>query len=303
MASILNPLDQLIAARVKVRFASLSKRADPIDINDYPKALRGLKAADPLLSGLKTTTDKYKDAAKKALDEFATSVDQIPSGLEKLGINPKGIQRYHTQLVNLIKVAKKGEPLRAYSTFSSDAPLKKVDSVISSLVKTALKSSGAGTKILKPALVANYMTKEVVGPFESVKSACDDWFEFVGSAASKIDKLVMDAWWVSPEPYSSGFTLTPEYEEYAKAQRVFAKQSRDLVDTVRHNIIGLPMAASGFEDCVDIDLCLSTAIKALDEALKVNLEFGKKWGDFRAKNQAQESGQKSLFARAVKQQM
>jgi len=292
----LNPLDQLIAARVKFRFASI-RNANPIDTNDYQRAIRSLKEADSILAEVKTSTSRHESAAKSALNAFSTAVDEIPGKLEKLGINIKGIQRFQTQLVNLVKVAKKGSPLRAYSTFSSDRPLNKVESVINSLGKAALKSAGVGTKILKPALVAHTL-QDVVSVFSDVIYACDEWYAFAGSSASSIDQLVMDAWWIQEEPFSSGFTLTREYEEYVKAQRVFAKQNKDLLDTVRHNVIGLPMASTKFEDCEDVNLCISTAIKALDEALKLNLDFGKKWGDFRSKNQDQSTGQKSLFARA-----
>jgi hypothetical protein len=295
MDPTLNPIDQLIAARIKARFSSLAKRADPIDTNDYPRAIQSLKEADSILAGVKTTTSKYNGLAKKALDAFTTAVDKIPSDLEKLGVSSSGIKKSHTQLVNLIKVAKAGQPLRAYSTFSSDKPLNKVKSVIESLVRAALKSAGTGTKVLKPALVANCLGK-VMDVFDDVRSACDDWYAFVGGSASSIDQLVMDAWWLQEEPHSSGFTLTEGYTKYVEAQRVFAKQNRELLDVVRHNVIGLPMASTKFEDCEDVDLCINTASKTLDEALKLNLDFGKKWGDFRAKNQDQSTGQKSLFA-------
>lgn len=299
MTPKLNPIDQFIAAKVSARFASTSRRADPIDINNYPTALRSLQAVDPLLGGLKTTSDRYESAAKKALAEFGTAVEKIPEGLRALGVEPKGIQRFHTQLSNLIKVAKKGNAIRAYSTFNSSAPLSKAKKIIVSLGTAALKSSGVGSKILKPALVSNYLTKEVMGPFTSLVQACDAWYDFAGASASKIDNLVMEAWRINPDPRSSGLTLTPEFEKYAEAQREFAKQSRDLLDTVRHNLIGLPMAATGFEDCKDVDLCLATATKAFNECLKLHLDFGKEWGDFRTKNQDQESGQKSLFARTL----
>jgi hypothetical protein len=295
----LSPVDQFIAARVKVRFASLSRRAvDHTDLNDYPKALRVLKTVDPLLGGLKTTSDRYEDAAKKALVEFATSVDKIPTDLEKLGVSPKSIQRFHTQLVNLIKVARKGSAVRAYSTYISEAPLSKAKKVIVSLGNAALKSSGVGTKILKPALVGGYLSKNVMEPFASVVQACDSWYEVVGADVIRINSLLLDAH-ISPAPYSSGFTLTPEYEEYSKAQREFAKQNDNLLGTIRHNLIGLPSASSGFEDCTDVNLCLATMTKTFDETLKLHMAFGKEWGDFRAKNQAQESGQRSLFARAI----
>jgi hypothetical protein len=298
----LSPLDQLIAARIKVRLAANSRRADLTDINDYQEALRALKSIDPLLGGLKTTTAKYEALVKKSLDEFATAVDKIPTDLEKLGVNPKSIQRYHTQLVNLIKVAKKGNPLRAYSTYVSDSPIGKAQNVALSLAKAAVKSSGAGTKVLKPALVQHYIVQNIGNPLEEVRSTCDDWYNAADSLATKIHHLISDAS-IHEEPYSSGFTLTPEYVEYAAAQRAFSKQNEDLITTIRHNVIGLPLAASGFEDCEDPVLCIDTATKAFDEAIKLHMEFGKEWGDFRAKNQAQQSGQMSLFARAIKQQM
>jgi hypothetical protein len=294
----LSPVDQLIAAKVKVRFASRSKSAvDHTDINDYPEALRSLKAVDPLISGLMTATDKYRGVTKKALDELATSVDQIPNGLKSLGVNPKSIQRFHTQLVNLVKVAKKGDPLRAYSTYAVDCPLRKVKGVLVSLGKAALKSVEVGTKVLKPALVFDYIKQEVVAPFEAVVDACDAWFNFVSSTGDEINDLVTTSMQVHPEPYSIGFTLSPEYKEYASAQREFAEQNSSLLGTVKHNIIGLLLASRGFEDCTDVDLCLTTAAKAVNEAIKLHISFGKEWGDFRAKNQDQESGQRSLFAR------
>lgn len=293
----LSPVDQLIAARVKVRFASSSKRAvDPTDINDYPKALRALKAVDPLLGGLKAISDTDEGLAKKALDEFATSVEKIPDELKKLGVNPKGIQRFHTQLMNRIKVAKKGNAVRAYSIFTDDPPLSGAKKVLKSLFNAALKSSGAGVKIVKPTLIAAYLDKEVLGPFSSVMTVCDHWYTTVGDDVTKIDHLLSDAR-ILPEPMSSGFTLTKEYENYRTAQREFADQSNDLIDTIRHNLIGLPGAGSGFKDCTDVNLCISTVVKAFNEALKLHLAFGKEWGDFRAKNQDQESGQRSLFAR------
>lgn len=301
MTPTLNPLDQLIAARVKVRFASLAKRAEPIDTNEYQRAIQSLKEADSILAGVKTTTSKHEAIAKKALDAFASAVEKIPADLEKLGVNTSGIKRFHTQLTNLIKVAKSGQPLRAYSSFNSDRPLSKAKNVIVSLGKAALKSAGTGTKILKPALVANYLGKNVVDPFEDLSTACDDWYAFAGGSASSIDQLVMDAWSIQEEPYSSGFTLSEGYLKYVEAQRVFAKESRDLLDVVRHNVIGMSMASTKFEDCEDVDLCINTAIKALDAALKLHMAFGKEWGDFRAKNQDQESGQKSLFARSIRQ--
>jgi hypothetical protein len=79
----------------------------------------------------------------------------------------------------------------------------------------------------------------------------------------------------------------------------FSKQSHDLTDLIRHNAIGLDLAPDGFEDCVDVDLCVNTIAKSVDELLKLHLEFGKKWGDYRAKLQAKWTGQKSLFARAT----
>jgi hypothetical protein len=300
MTPTLSLVDQLIAARVKVRFASTLRKADPIDTNDYPKAIQDLKEADSLLAGVKTTTAKHEAIAKKALDAFATAVDKIPADLEKLGVSFGGAKKFHSQLVNLIKVAKSGNPLRAYSTFSSDRPLSKAKNVIVSLGKAALKSAGSGTKILKPALVSNYLGKNVLDSLEDLQVACDDWYAFAGSSASSIGQLVRDAWWIQEEPHSSGFTLSEEYTKYVEAQRVFAKENKGLLDVVLHNVIGLPMAITKFEDCEDPDLCISTAVKALNDAIKLNLEFGKKWGDFRAKNQDQETGQKSLFARAVR---
>ena len=295
MTPKLNPVEQLIAARVSFRFASVTKEADLVDINDYQKAIRSLKGADSVLAGLKTSTSRYDSVAKHALNEFATTVDSLPSELEKLGVSTKGIKRFHTQLVNLIKVAKSGQPLRAYSTFSSDRPLSKAKSVIISLGKAALKSSGVGTKILSPALVSRQLEK-VLDAFGDVRSACDDWYALAGSSTIHMDKLLTDAWLIQETPVPTGFTLTPEYKEYSEAQRKFAKQNRDLLDLVRHNIIGLQLASTKFEDCEDVDLCLTTASKTLTEALKLNLDFGKEWGDFRAKNQDQENGQKSLFA-------
>lgn len=293
----LNLVDQLIVARVQNRFASSSRRATPIDLNDYSKALRSLKAVDPLLGGLKTTSDRYKDVAKKALDKFESKVEGIPTGLEQLGVDTKGIKRFHTQLLNLIRVAKKGHPLRAYSTFTSDSPLGKVRSIIISLGKAALKSSGAGAKVLKPALVANYLGRELVEPFEDVKEACDGWFNAVDAVTEEIHSLVMEAGYITPVP--SGFNTTPEFESYTKAQREFTKESKELTGIVIHNVLGLALAGTGFEDCVDVELCISTASKSLNEAVKIHTEFGKKWGDFRAQNQDQESGQRSLFARSV----
>ena len=165
MKPSLSPVDQLIAARVKVRFASHTRReaVDLTDINDYQRALRALKSIDPLLDGLKTTTTKYEAQARTNLDEFATAVDKIPTDLERLGVNPKTLQRYHTQLVNLIKVAKKGNPLRAYSTYASDTPIGKAQKVAVNLAKAALKSSGTGTKVLKPALVQHYIQARNAG--------------------------------------------------------------------------------------------------------------------------------------------
>ena len=302
MDPTLSPIDQLIAARVKVRFASHSKSADLTDINDYQGALRALKSIDPLLGGLKTTTAKYETLVRSGLNELATAVDKIPADLENLGVNPKAIQRFHTQLVNLIKVAKKGNPLRAYSTYVSDSPIEKAQKVAISLGTAALKSSGAGTKVLKPALVMQYFKENVGGPLEDVRSSCDDWYHAADILATKIHHLISDAS-IHEEPYSSGFTITPEFETYAKAQRIFSKENEGLITTIRHNVIGLPLAASGFEDCEDVGLCIDTATKAFNEALKLHMEFGKKWGDFRAKNQAQQSGQMSLFARVIHQQM
>jgi hypothetical protein len=276
---------------VKVRYACFAKRADPIDINDYSGALRALKAIDPLLGGLETISDRYETAAKKALDELATSVAKIPAELEKLGVNPNGIQRFHTQLVNLIKVAKKGDAVRSYSP-ASDAPLSKARNVLQSLGRAALKSSGAGTQ------VTDFLNKGVVEPFTSLMRACNDWYTAVRDDVTKINDLLSNAK-VNPEPMSSSLTLTKEYESYRRAQREFANQSSELLRTIQHNLIGLPSAGGGFEDCTDVNLCITTAVKAFNEVLKLHLSFGKEWGDFTTKNQAQESGQRSLYARVL----
>ena len=293
----LSPLDQLIAARIKVRFASHSRKAD---VNEYPEAIQSIKSADALVGGLKTVSTRSTALAREALNDFAAKVGEIPGKLEALGVDTKGVKGFHTQLSNLVKVAQKGHPLRAYCAVKElSTPMGKAGKVLVNLGAKALRSSGAGKALLKPALVQQYITKVVAPSLEAVRSACDDWREAVSDDCLKIESLVRDGGWISAEPFSSGFSTTPEYETYAKAQREFSKQSHDLTDLIRHNAIGLDLAPDGFEDCVDVDLCVNTIAKSVDELLKLHLEFGKKWGDYRAKLQAKWTGHKSLFARAT----
>jgi len=292
----LNPLDQFIAARVKDRFASSTKVAD---VNDYPAAYIATKSADAAIAGLITTSKRYESAAKSALADLAKAVDGIPAGLEKLGVSPKGLQRYQTQAVNLIKAAQKGHPLRAYSTYKSDAPISKLQKVLVTLGSAALKSSGVGTKILKPVMVQHLFKTDVAPSLDALKSACDDWYESASNASHEIERSISAGGWLAAEPTRSGFGPDPEWEKYAKAQREFAKEAHDLADIVRHNAIGLPLAASSFEDCVDVDVCLKTMGKACTDLLKLHEKFGKEWGDFRSKLQDKETtGQRSLFARS-----
>lgn len=292
MEHTLNPLDQLIAARVKVRFASMKLA----DVNDYGEAVREIKSADTLIGGLKTVSTRSASLSRDALREFSTKVDEIPGKLEALGVSTAGIKRFHTQLVNLIKVAQKGHPLRAYSVVLRDeTPIGKAQSVLVSLGKAALKSSGAGSKILKPALIQNYLTKEIVPSLEAIREACANWFHAIDDDCSEISRVIFNAGGIHAEPHRSGFEPDPDYDKYAEAQREFANESRDLADVVRHNALGLPLASRSFEDCADVDLALNTMAKANDDLLKLHLEFSKKWGDYRAKLQGKFSPQQSLF--------
>lgn len=283
-------VDQFIAAKVKARYAATKKA----DVNDYPEILRSLKSADAEIAGIITLSKKYETMAKKGLDDFEKAMDGLPGTLEKLGVSTKSLQRYFTQISNLIKVAKKGHPLRAYSTFKSETPIAKAQKVLMTLGQAALKAGGIGTAIVKPVLITHTFQQDVVPSLQALKEACDDWYKAASDASSAIDKNVTKGW-VSAEPHRTGFGADPEFDKYAEAQREFAKQSKDLTDLVRHYALGLPLASTSFEDCVDVDICLKTMAKGNDDLIKLHMDFGKKWGDFRAKHQDKYKGQPSLF--------
>lgn len=285
-------VDQFIAARVKERFAASQKKAD---VNDYRAAMQSVKAADADIAGLITSTKKYEGMAKKSLDDFEKAMKGLPGTLEKLGVPTKSLQRYFTQIDNLIKIAQKGPALRAYSTFKSDTPIAKAQKVLMTLAQAALKAGGVGTAIVKPVMVQATFKEDVLPSFHALKEACDDWYSHASKLTSEIESNVRSGGWISAEPHRSGFGPDPEFDKYAEAQREFAKASRDLTEVVRHNAIGLPLASTSFEDCADPDLCLKTMAKACDDLIKLHLEFGKKWGDFRAKLQDKHTGQPSLF--------
>lgn len=285
-------VDEFIAAKVAHRFAS--EHTKKADVNSYPEKMQALKATDALLAGLTSTTKKFSSASKEGLETFAKGIEELPGELEKLGVNTKSLKRYFTQIENLIKVAQKGDPLRAYSTYKSDTPIAKAQKVLQTLAQAAMKASGAGSLSIKPVFVSDIFKKKVVPGFQQVMSACDSWYKEASSASSDIGAYMAEAH-VYREPFRSGFGDSPDFEAYAAAQRDFSDESESLRKTIQHNAIGLPLASSGFEDCLDPDLCLKTLSKSTNEMIKLHSDFHKKWGDFRAKHQSEFDGQKSLF--------
>jgi len=283
-------VDQFIAAKVKDRY-TMAKEAD---VNDYSSSLRLLKAADAEIASLLTLTHKYESAAKKAFDDFEeAATETLPRELEKIGVPSKNLQRYFTQIANLLQTVKKGHPLRAFS-FKSESPVAKVQKVLATIGKAILKESGAGAAIVKPALATHIFQKSISSPLGRLKDICADWYAAVLEASSIIEKSVTKGS-ISEEPHRIGFGDDAEFDRYAKAQREFAAEAKDLSDLLRHCAIGLPLASSGFEDCEDVGLCLKTMAKTSSDLIQTHLDFGKRWGDYRAKLQDRQEGQSSLF--------
>jgi hypothetical protein len=258
---MLNPLDQFIASRVKARFAA-KEASTRVAADNYPKEFEAVKLAAAAIAGLTQVSQSYGQKAKSALDDFAKVVDSIPSELKKLGTDPNIVKRYHTQLVNLIKAAQDGHPLRAYSPFDINKPIYKAQKVSMLLAQAVAKS--------KDQTELNQYLRTVMLPLDTVTSTCASWYKLADKTSQKIDKLISKSK-VTPKP------LGDEYDEYTDDQRSFSAAVKTLVDVIRHNAIGLPEGRNSFADCADVELCIKSMERACVHLLKIFTEFKKNW--------------------------
>ena len=271
--------DRRMVSRVISRYAGKKPRVF-LDVNKYSKALTSLKTVDPLIASLVAVSKKFEGLAKTALKDFAKMLDELPEKLKGLGVDTKTLKRYHTQAVNLVKIAQEGQPLRAYSTYSSESPGRKARDVLGTLARAALKLAGD-----KADAVKDYFNKEVSPAIVALSKACDGWYTTVSPTCSKIDTLSSAARFLSKA--HKGFVPDPEFDEYIKAQNDFVKEMESPAYTVQHTALGLQLAPSSFEDCLDVDLCLKTMQKAYDDLMQLFEAFWSKWEKYITSNGGQ----------------